>query len=412
MIRLGTTDRSTSEAKRVLLGLTGGVAAYKAAELARLLISSGVEVQVVMTTSASRFIGTATLQALTGRPVFTELWDASVANNMAHIDLSRNVDVIFIAPASADFIAKVAHGLADDLLSTLCLARACPLLIAPAMNRQMWENPATQRNLDALHRDGVTVLGPAKGVQACGETGLGRMLEAHELAEAVHAFFQPKPLQDKRVLITAGPTFEAIDAVRGITNSSSGKMGYAAARAAAEAGADVVLISGPVCLEAPRIARLIKVTSAQDMLAAVKSEAPYADFFISVAAVADYRPKSASEHKTKKNDRNIMLELVPNPDILEYVANLPAPPFCIGFAAETQDLEENAEAKRRRKKLPLLAANLAQEAIGAEEVALTLFDDSGRHPLPKSSKIEQARHLIAHAVSLYDKWRNFNSCKK
>jgi phosphopantothenoylcysteine decarboxylase/phosphopantothenate--cysteine ligase len=391
----------------VLLGLTGGVAAYKAAELARLLISGGVEVQAVMTASACRFVGTATLQALTGRPVFTELWDASVANNMAHIDLSRNVDAIVIAPASADFIAKVVHGLADDLLSTLC-----PLLIAPAMNRQMWENPATQRNLDTLRRDGVTVLGPASGVQACGETGMGRMLEAHELAEAVYAFFQPKPLEAKRILITAGPTFEAIDAVRGITNSSSGKMGYAVARAAAEAGAEVVLVSGPVCLEASSGVRLVRVTSAQDMLAAVKSEVPHADFFISVAAVADYRPKSASEHKTKKNDRNITLELVPNPDILEYVANLPDPPFCIGFAAETQNLEENAEAKRRRKKLPLLAANLAQEAIGAEEVALTLFDDSGKHPLPKSSKTEQARRLIAHAASLYDKWRNFNSCKK
>lgn len=415
MIRLGTTGRPTREAKRVLLGLTGGVAAYKAAELARLLISSGVEVQAVMTASASRFIGTATLQALTGRPVFTGLWDASVPSNMAHIDLSRNVDIIVIAPASADFIAKIAHGLADDLLSTLCLARACPLLIAPAMNRQMWENPATQRNLDMLRRDGVTVLGPASGMQACGETGMGRMLEAHELAEAVHAFFQPKPLLDKRVLITAGPTFEAIDAVRGITNSSSGKMGYAVARAAVEAGAEVVLISGPVCLEAPSGVRLVRVTSAQDMLLAVKSEvqhAQHADFFISVAAVADYRPKSASEHKTKKNDRNIMLELVPNPDIIEYVANLSDPPFCIGFAAETQNLEENAEAKRRRKKLPLLAANLAQEAIGAEEVALTLFDDAGKHSLPKSSKIEQARRLIAHAVLLYDRWRNFNSCKK
>ena len=408
MIRLETTGR-TPEARGVLLGLTGGVAAYKAAELARLLISGGVEVQAVMTASACRFVGTATLQALTGKPVFTELWDASVANNMAHIDLSRNIDAIVIAPASADFIAKVAHGLADDLLSTLCLARACPLLIAPAMNRQMWENSATRRNLDTLRRDGVTVLGPASGVQACGETGMGRMLEAHELAEAVHAFFQPKLLQTRRVLITAGPTFEAIDAVRGITNSSSGKMGYAVARAAAEAGAEVILVSGPVCLEVPPNVRLIKVTSAQDMLVAVKSEVPQADFFISVAAVADYRPKSASEHKTKKNDRNIMLELVPNPDILEYVANLPDPPFCIGFAAETQNLEENAEAKRHRKKLPLLAANLAQEAIGAEEVALTLFDDSGRHSLPKSSKIEQARHLIAHAASLYEKWRNFNS---
>ncbi len=400
------TEMALQGSKRLLLGLTGGVAAYKAAELARLLVRDGVDVQAVMTRSACRFVGTATLQALTGKPVFIELWDAGVSNSMAHIDLSRTVDAILIAPASADFIAKLAHGLADDLLSTLCLARDCPLLIAPAMNRQMWENPATQRNLAALRGDGVTVLGPASGVQACGETGMGRMLEAHELAETVHAFFQPGVLQSKRVLITAGPTYEAIDAVRGITNLSSGKMGYAVARAALEMGAEVILISGPVCLDTPPVTKLVRVTSAQDMLMAVKNEIPRTDIFISVAAVADYRPRSASTQKAKKTNDNITLEFAPNPDILEYVAGLPNPPFCVGFAAETENLEENAQAKRQRKKLPLLAANLAQDTIGAEDCVLTLFDDAGRHLLSKAPKLEQARRLIRHAASLYEEHQN------
>lgn len=400
------TDTPSSNARHLLLGLTGGVAAYKAAELARLLINDGMDVQAVMTESAQRFVGTATLQALTGKPVFTDLWDASITNSMAHINLSRNVDVILIAPASADFIAKLANGLADDLLSTLCLARDCPLLIAPSMNRQMWESPATQRNLVTLRRDGVTIFGPASGAQACGETGMGRMLEAHELAEMVHAFFQPKLLQGKRILITAGPTYEAIDAVRGITNLSSGKMGYAMARAALEAGADVTLISGPVCLEAPTAARLVNVVSAQDMLAAVKNEISHVDIFISVAAVADYRAISTSKQKTKKTDETITLELTPNPDILEYVANLPNPPFCVGFAAETENLERNAEAKRRKKKLPLLAANLAQDAIGSDESALTLFDSEGKYHLLKAPKIEQARRLIKHIASLCEKQKN------
>jgi len=390
-------------AKRLLLGLTGGVAAYKAAELARLLMQDGIEVQAVMTESACRFVGPATLQALTGKPVFTDLWDARIANNMAHIALSRNADAILVAPASADFIAKLANGLADDLLSTLCLARDCPLLVAPAMNRQMWEHPATQRNLATLRRDGVTVLNPGSGSQACGETGMGRMLEARELAEAVHTVCQPRLLQGKRVLVTAGPTYEAIDAVRGITNSSSGKMGYAVARAALQAGADVTLISGPVCLQAPAAVRLINVVSARDMLAAVKNEISRTDIFVSVAAVADYRAATASKQKIKKTGNGLTLELTPNPDILEYVANLPQPPFCVGFAAETENLEKNAAIKRRRKKLPLLAANLAQDAIGSDESALTLFDDEGKHPLTKAPKIEQAQRLIQHIAALYEK---------
>jgi phosphopantothenoylcysteine decarboxylase / phosphopantothenate---cysteine ligase len=397
------TDTSLQRAKRLLLGLTGGVAAYKAAELARLLIHGGMDVQAVMTQSACHFVGTATLQALTGKPVFTELWDASIANSMAHIDLSRNADAILIAPASANFIAKLAHGLADDLLSTLCLARDCPLLIAPAMNRQMWENPATQRNLARLRHDDVTILGPASGVQACGETGMGRMLEAHELAETLYSFFQPRLLQGKRVLITAGPTYEAIDAVRGITNLSSGKMGYAVARAALEAGAEVILISGPVCLDAPPGARILRVTSTQDMLGAVKNEISGVDIFISVAAVADYRAKNTNKQKTKKTNNNITLELIPNPDILEYAAGLPNSPFCVGFAAETENLEENAEIKRSKKKLPLLAANLVQEAIGSEDCTLTLFDNAGKHHLPLAPKIEQARRLIKHISLLQEK---------
>ena len=399
------SSNPSATTRRLLLGLTGGVAAYKAAELARLLSQDGVEVQAAMTAAACRFVGPATLQALTGKPVFTDLWDARVDNNMAHIDLSRKVDAILIAPASADFIAKLAHGLADDLLSTLCLARDCPLLIAPAMNRQMWDNPATQRNLATLRRDGVTLLGPASGDQACGETGMGRMLEARELAAAVQALFQPKLLQGKRVLITAGPTFEAIDAVRGITNSSSGKMGYAVARAALEAGAEVTLVSGPICqcLQAPAAARLVKVVSAQEMLAAVKKEISRTDIFISVAAVADYHPVSTSKQKIKKTGGNLTLELAPNPDILAYVAGLPKPPFCVGFAAETENLDKNAEAKRRKKKLPLLAANLAQDAIGSDESELTLFDDQGKQRLPKAAKIEQARRLIKHIASLYGK---------
>jgi phosphopantothenoylcysteine decarboxylase/phosphopantothenate--cysteine ligase len=391
---------------RLLLGLTGGVAAYKAAELARMLIQSGIEVQVVMTQSACRFIGTATMQSLTRRPVFTDLWDDRVANNMAHIDLSRNADAILIAPASADFISKLAHGLADDLLSTLCLARKCPLLIAPAMNSQMWDHPATQRNLAMLRLDGVTVLDPDSGQQACGETGMGRMLEPSVLAEAVKAAFQNGLLQGKRVLVTAGPTFEPIDAVRGITNLSSGKMGYAVAFAALQAGASVTLISGPVSLQAPSAVRLIKVVSALDMLEAVKKEAPQADIFISVAAVGDYRATHISKQKIKKTGVGLTLELTPNPDILEYVTSLPRPPFCVGFAAETENLEENASAKRLKKKLPLLAANLAQDAIGSDESTLILFDDAGQYPLARAPKIQQAQRLVQHISALYEKQRS------
>ena len=387
--------------KHLLLGITGGVAAYKAAELARLLTQDGIDVQTVMTQSACHFVGPVTFQSLTGNPVHTDLWEANAANNMAHINLSRNVDAILVAPASADFIARLANGRADDLLATLCLARDCPLMIAPAMNRQMWENPATQRNLSLLRHDGIKILGPASGEQACGEIGMGRMLETCELVEAVCAALQTGWLRGKNVLVTAGPTFEAIDAVRGITNSSSGKMGYAIALAAMEAGAKVTLVSGPTCLMPPAVDKVIHVVSANDMLIAVQAEIFQTDIFISVAAVADYRVEKINQQKIKKTDTRLSLELIPNPDILMTVSNLPRPPFCVGFAAETEDLEKNAEIKRRKKKLPLLVANLARDAIGSDESELMLLDDAGKHMLPKASKIAQARHLIKHIGSLY-----------
>jgi phosphopantothenoylcysteine decarboxylase/phosphopantothenate--cysteine ligase len=394
---------SSASKKRVVLGVTGGVAAYKSAELARLLTQGGIDVQTVMTQAACRFVGPVTFQSLTGNPVYTDLWDANALHNMAHINLSRDVDMILIAPASADFIAKLAHGMADDLLTALCLARDCPLMIAPAMNRQMWENPATQRNLSLLRQDGIKIVGPASGAQACGEIGMGRMLEADELAEAVQMVFRTVPLlQGKKVLLTAGPTFEAIDAVRGISNRSSGKMGYAIAQAAAEAGASVTLISGPVCLAPPAAGKFISVISAEDMLRAVQAEIAQADIFISVAAVADYRPAQFSQQKIKKSASKLALELVPNPDILKIVSSLPKPPFCIGFAAETENLEKNAGIKRRKKNVPLVVANLAQDAIGSDESELILLDDAGKHVLPKASKIEQARRLIKHIYLLYN----------
>jgi phosphopantothenoylcysteine decarboxylase/phosphopantothenate--cysteine ligase len=324
---------------------------------------------------------------------------------MAHIALSRDKDLIIVAPATADFLAKLAHGLADDLLSTLCVARECRLVVAPAMNRQMWESAANQRNIEQLRRDNVEILGPASGDQACGEVGAGRMLEAIEIAEVVSALLAPKSLAGVRMLVTAGPTFEAIDAVRGLTNKSSGKMGYAVARAALEAGAEVTLVSGPSSLAAPAHAQRVDVVSAEDMLSAVKARVPVSDIFVSVAAVADYRPVEVSEQKIKKTDRNLTLELKPNPDILAYVAGLPKPPFCVGFAAESERLAEYAESKRRRKKVPLLAANLAQHAIGADENEITLFDDDGAHPLPKASKDVVARQLVAHIAKLYRRAR-------
>jgi phosphopantothenoylcysteine decarboxylase/phosphopantothenate--cysteine ligase len=395
--------QSKKERKKVLLGLTGGVAAYKAAELVRRLGDHDIDVHVVMTKAACGFITPATLQALSGHPVYTDMWDGRVANGMPHIELSRDKQAIVVAPATADFMAKAALGLADDLLSTLCLARDCPLIVAPAMNRQMWEHPATKRNVAQLKRDGVIVLGPDSGDQACGETGMGRMLEADELAEAISGFLEPKTLSGKHVLMTAGPTFEPIDAVRGITNLSSGKMGYAIARAAIAAGAEVTLISGPVSLAAPVGANMERVQTAAEMFDAVKKHATKADIFIGVAAVADYRVSAPRKHKIKKTgDKGLTLDFVPNPDILAWVASRPKPPFCVGFAAESRNLDAYADEKRRRKKVKLMIANLAQAAIGADDNEVSLLDDAGTHRLPRAPKTVVARQIIEHIAALCD----------
>ncbi|MFA6061130.1 MAG: bifunctional phosphopantothenoylcysteine decarboxylase/phosphopantothenate--cysteine ligase CoaBC [Gallionella sp.] len=386
----------------LVLGLTGGIAAYKSAELLRLLMKQGYAVQVAMTEAACHFITPTTMQGLSGKPVFIDQWDTRAPNSMAHINLSREAAAIVIAPASADFIAKLAHGMADDLLSTLCLARNCPLLIAPAMNREMWENKATQRNIAQLIADGVQVLGPDSGIQACGEEGLGRMLEPEQLAQHITASFQPKLLAGQKVLITAGPTYEAIDAVRGITNQSSGKMGYAIARAAAEAGAEVTLISGPTALATPFAARRIDVQSAAQMYSAVMQSVSICDIFIGVAAVADYRIAKQSAQKIKKSNAPLTLELIANPDILAQVASLPNPPYCVGFAAESENLAEYAEKKRREKRLPLLVGNIAQNAIGSDDNELILFDKNGQHPLPRADKLTLARELIKQISQRYE----------
>ena len=386
--------------RRVLLGVTGGIAAYKVAELARLLIRNNVEVQVAMTEAATRFVTPATFQALTGKPVVTDLWDASFANNMAHIELSRGADAIVVAPASADFLAKLAHGIADDLLSTTCLARNCPLLVAPAMNVEMWDNPATQRNVATLRADGVTVMGPAPGDQACGEVGMGRMLEPEEILQAVVSYFAPKRLAGKKVVVTAGPTFEMIDTVRGITNLSSGKMGYAIAEAAASLGADVTLISGPTALAPPAASHFVYVTTAAEMMNAVKAHMAGTDFFFGVAAVADYTPVAKLNRKLKKSAEGMEAKLKPTEDILAYVASIPGGPFCVGFAAESENLAEYAQAKRARKKIPMIVANLVQHTIGKEENEVTIYDDAGSHAFARAPKSRIASGIVEHALAL------------
>ena len=417
----------------LVLGVTGGVAAYKAAELARLLAARHA-VQVVMTEAAARFVTPLTFQALTGRPALQGLWDEA-GRGMPHIDASRGAALIVVAPASADFLAKLAHGRADDLLSAICLARDCPLLVAPAMNRQMWEHPATHRNVRTLLDDGVEVLGPTAGPQACGETGPGRMLEAAALADAVErrltaaggAALGPNPSGDPgtatdlgaatasdpgapdslagaHVLITAGPTFEALDPVRGLTNLSSGKTGYALARAARDAGAEVTLVSGPVCLPAPDGVRVERVTSALEMRAAVFAALPGVTIFVAAAAVADYRPVRVSAQKIKKNGAPRVIELTPNPDILAEVAGLPRPPFCVGFALESEHLLTAAEEKRRRKRLPLLVANPVAGVLGGDDTELTLLDDAGAHALGRAPKTETARWLIMEIAARYAVW--------
>ncbi len=390
--------------KHIVLGLSGGIACYKAAELCRALIKEGATVQVVMTEAAAQFITPVTMQALSNRPVYTSQWDSREPNNMPHINLSRGADAILVAPCSADFMAKLLHGRADDLLSLMCLARpieSVPLLLAPAMNREMWAHPATQRNMAQLSADGAHILGVGSGFQACGETGDGRMLEPAELLEDLIALFQPKAMAGQQVLITAGPTFEAIDPIRGVTNHSSGKMGFALARAAREAGADVTLVAGPVSLATPRGVQRIDVTSAQQMLDATLDQVPTASVFIATAAVADWRPAAPSEQKIKKDGTGQVpaLTLVENPDILATVARGERAGsgrlFCVGFAAESQDLVAHAKAKLARKGIPLIVGNIGAEAFGRDDNQLVLVDPHGVQELPRASKLDLARQLIA-----------------
>jgi phosphopantothenoylcysteine decarboxylase/phosphopantothenate--cysteine ligase len=401
--------------RRLVLALSGGIACYKCAELLRLLVKSGASVQVVMSEAAEHFITAVTMQALSGQPVITSQWDAREPNNMAHINLTRGADAIVIAPASADCIAALAQGRADDLISLMCLARPwamaeqpCPLLLAPAMNREMWSHPATRRNLSQVVADGAVLLGPAHGDQACGEIGEGRMLEAEELFDEIVAFFQPKRLRGRRVLITAGPTFEAIDPVRGITNLSSGKMGFALARAAREAGAEVTLVAGPVSQATPRGVHRIDVRSAVQMHDAVLPLAPAHDVFIATAAVADWRPATVAEHKLKKDGSGPcpVLRFVENPDILATVARLPKAPYCVGFAAESEKLVEHARAKRERKGVPLLVANLGPATFGQDDNAVLLVDAAGERPLPEDGhridKLALARLLVQEIANRLD----------
>ena len=393
--------------RHIVLGLSGGIACYKAASLTRALIKAGASVQVVMTEAAEAFITPVTMQALSGRDVYTSQWDARQPDNMAHIQLTRDADALIVAPASADFIAKVANGLADDLLSLLCLARPIervPLLLAPAMNREMWAHPATQRNMQRVRADGALVLGPASGDQACGEIGDGRMLEADELCDDVIAALQPKLLAGRRVLVTAGPTFEAIDPVRGITNLSSGKMGFAIARAAQEAGADVTLVAGPVHLPTPRHVRRIDVASAQQMHDAVLPLAPSQHVFVATAAVADWRPASYAQRKIKKDGSATApaLALAENPDILAAVARLPQRPYCVGFAAETDDLAKNARDKLARKNVPLIVGNIGPSTFGRNENAVLLVDARGERQLPSADKLTLARELVREVSTRLD----------
>ncbi|MEO6117718.1 MAG: bifunctional phosphopantothenoylcysteine decarboxylase/phosphopantothenate--cysteine ligase CoaBC [Methylotenera sp.] len=396
------------ENKRLVLGITGGIAAYKAAELVRLLVKVGVDVQVVMTTAACQFITPVTMQALSGKPVFIDMWDSSISNGMPHIELSRVADAILVAPASADFIAKLAQGRADDLLSTLCLARGsdtkpCPLLVAPAMNKQMWQNPATQRNIALLQADQISIFGPDSGEQACGEVGLGRMLEAEELLALVNAHFTPKLLTGKRVLITAGATLEMIDPVRAITNLSSGKMGYAIARVAQDMGAEVTLVSGTSTIEPPQNITTLRALSADAMYQAVMNNINQKDIFIAVAAVADYSPMEISTQKIKKTSDALSLGLKRNQDILSDVANLPNAPFCVGFSAESEHLIEYATKKRLTKKLPLIVANLVSESMGTDDANITLIDDAGTHQLPKADKTTLAHEILKHISTMLNR---------
>ncbi len=394
------TERMDLQGKHIVLGLSGGIACYKAAELARGLIKAGATVQVVMSEAAEQFITAVTMQALSNRSVYTSQWDAREPNAMAHINLTREADAVLVAPASADFMAKLAQGRADDLLSLMCLARPierCPLLLAPAMNREMWAHPATQRNAAQLRADGTTILGPGSGDQACGEIGDGRMLEADELVQELVAALSPKVLAGQRLLITAGPTFEPIDPVRGITNLSSGKMGFAIARAAHEAGAEVTLVAGPVHLPTPRGVKRINVQTAQQMFDAVLPVAAQHTIFVATAAVADWRPASLSEQKIKKDGSKVAptFELAENADILAAVAQLPKRPYCVGFAAESHDLLKHAREKLTRKNVPLIVGNLGPATFGRDDNALVLVDAHGHRDIAQADKLTLARALVS-----------------
>jgi phosphopantothenoylcysteine decarboxylase/phosphopantothenate--cysteine ligase len=400
--------------KHIVLGLTGGIACYKSAELCRLFVKAGATVQVVMTESAEQFMTPVTMQALSGRPVYTSQWDAREPNNMPHINLSREADAIVLAPCSADFIARLVQGRSDELLSLLCLARPrdrVPLLLAPAMNREMWMHPATQRNLAQVAADGATVLGVGNGWQACGETGDGRMLEPAQLLEDITAFFHPKLLAGQHLLVTAGPTFEALDPIRGITNHSSGKMGFAIARAAREAGAEVTLVAGPVHLPTPRGVTRIDVRSAQEMLAATVGASSRASVFVATAAVADWRPATQSDQKIKKDGsgKTPVLEFVENPDILLIVARSERAQakklFCVGFAAESENLVAHAKAKRERKGIPLLVGNIGPLTFGQDDNALLLVDADGVRELPRAPKLTLARELMTEIAARLPDWR-------
>ncbi len=381
--------------RKIVLGITGGIAAYKAAELVGLLVKQNIEVQVVMTEAACQFITPVTMQALSGNPVHTNMWDSQSGGGMPHIDLTRDADAVLIAPASADFIAKLIHGQADDLLSTLCLARDCTLLVAPAMNKQMWDNPSTQRNIAQAKLDNITVLGPGSGEQACGEIGFGRMLEPEEITALVTAHFTPKLLKNKNIMVTAGATMEMIDPVRGITNISSGKMGYAISQVASDMGANVTLVSGISALEAPSNLTYRQANSADAMYQTVMQHIGEQDVFISVAAVSDYSPTEPSQQKIKKNASSLSITLKKNQDILAKVASLPAAPFCVGFAAETENLIEYASKKRIAKNIPMIVANLVSESMGKDNTQVTIIDDNGTHRLEAADKTVIAAAILA-----------------
>ena len=396
---------SLLQGKRILLAMSGGIAAFKVAELVRLLTGAGAKVQVMMSESATQFMTPVTMQALSGQTVYVSQWDNRIANNMAHIELTRQIDLMVAVPASADLIAKINAGLADDLISVSCLARDCPLIVVPAMNRQMWENPATQRNIAGLITQGIEILGPTSGTQACGENGMGRMLEAKEIFAGIQAHLQKKVLVGKHVLITAGPTYEAIDPVRGITNRSSGKMGFAIAQAAVEAGATVDLVAGPCHLETPlTFTQRIKrhdVMNAKDMQAAVMQciRQQRTDFFFAVAAVADWAIKNPADEKIKRGISDLHLEFEPNPDILKSVVDHTGSnpkPYCIGFAAESHDLEKNGKDKLIRKNIPLLIANIGPETFGLDENQLLYIEKDQQHTTSRKDKISLARDLIEY----------------